>query len=207
MENGYSICLNEWALDKTIKNELGLLLIISSLCAEKGYCYASNKFFTELFDIDETNISKKIKKLEEKGYIAIEYSKNGSATYLRKIRLVKIPMAVGKNTNGDIIINNNIKNNISKNNNSDKKRFQKPTKTEIETYAKENNLTIDADYFIDYYESKGWLVGKSPMKNWKSAIRNWCRNNYKYPSNNTTSSNKFEWVTKDGETYLERVKQ
>ena len=40
MENGYSICFNEWALDQTIKNELGLLLIISSLSAEKGYCYA-----------------------------------------------------------------------------------------------------------------------------------------------------------------------
>ena len=34
MENGYAICMNEWALDKDIKNELGLLFIISCLCAE-----------------------------------------------------------------------------------------------------------------------------------------------------------------------------
>ena len=32
MDQGYSICLNIWALDKDIKSELGLLLIISSLC-------------------------------------------------------------------------------------------------------------------------------------------------------------------------------
>ena len=41
--NGYAICFNDWALDKSIKNELGLLLIISSLCAKEGYCYATNE--------------------------------------------------------------------------------------------------------------------------------------------------------------------
>ena len=115
MQNGYALCSNKWALDKDIKNELGLLIIISSLTAEKGYCYASNKFLAELFNIDETNISKKIKKLEKKNYIAIEYLKKGNVTYMRKIRLAKIPTTVGKNTNGDIIINNNIKNITSNN--------------------------------------------------------------------------------------------
>lgn len=90
MENGYAICMNQWALDKDIKNELGLLLIISSLCAEKGYCYASNKYFTELFDIPEENISRKIKKLEEKGYITIEYERVGCQIKKRYIRLTKI---------------------------------------------------------------------------------------------------------------------
>ena len=61
MENGYALCLNEWALDKSIKNELGLLLIISSLCAEKGYCYASNKYLAEIFDTNEVVICRKIK--------------------------------------------------------------------------------------------------------------------------------------------------
>ena len=90
MENGYAICMNQWALDKDIKNELGLLLIISSLCAEKGYCYASNKYFTELFNIPEENISRKIKKLEEKGYITIEYERVGCQIKKRYIRLTKI---------------------------------------------------------------------------------------------------------------------
>ena len=71
MNKGYSICLNIWALDKDIKNELGLLLIISSLCAEKGYCFASNKYLAELFDITDVSVSTKIKKLEQKNYISI----------------------------------------------------------------------------------------------------------------------------------------
>lgn len=90
MNEGYSICFNEWALDKNIKNELGLLLIISSLTAEKGYCYASNEYFEKLFNIDQSTISRKIKKLEEKGYIKVEYNKIGCHITNRKIRLTKI---------------------------------------------------------------------------------------------------------------------
>ena len=72
MNNGYSICLNQWALDKDIKNELGLLLIISSLCAEKGYCWATNKYLADLFGVTEQSISNKLKKLEDKNYLIIE---------------------------------------------------------------------------------------------------------------------------------------
>lgn len=90
MNNGYSICMNRWALDKDIKNELGLLLIISSLCAEKGYCFASNKYLADLFNITDVSISMKIKKLEEKGYIEIEYKKRGCEVISREIRLKNI---------------------------------------------------------------------------------------------------------------------
>lgn len=90
MENGYAICLKEWALDKEIKNELPLLIIISNLCAKIGYCYAGNKYFAELFGEHEVNISKKIKKLSSKGYILIEYKKRGSEVIERKLRLAKL---------------------------------------------------------------------------------------------------------------------
>lgn len=87
MNDGYSICLNRWALDESIKNELRLLLIISSLTAEKGYCYASNKYLAEQFNETEQSISNKIKKLEKSNYIEIEYEKRGCEIKSRKIRL------------------------------------------------------------------------------------------------------------------------
>lgn len=59
---------------------------------------------------------------------------------------------------------------------SKKKRFVKPTIDQIDAYIKEKNLHFDADGFFDYYESKGWLVGKSPMKDWKAACRTWEHN-------------------------------
>lgn len=58
---------------------------------------------------------------------------------------------------------------------SNSKRFVKPTIEEIRAYCSERNNTVDAESFYDFYESKGWVVGKSPMKDWKSAVRNWER--------------------------------
>jgi len=57
-------------------------------------------------------------------------------------------------------------------------RFVKPTSTDIESYAKENNLKIDANYFIDYYEANGWKVGRNAMKDWKATVRRWCKNQF-----------------------------
>ena len=121
MNEGYAICLNEWALDKDIKNELGLLLIISSLCAEKGFCYASNQYLSELFDISEETISRKIKTLEDKKYITIEYKKRGCEILERNIRLTKISIddyqkyqsTIDENVKeNNTSINNTINNNI-----------------------------------------------------------------------------------------------
>ena len=116
MNKGYALCLNEWALDKEIKNELGLLLIISSLCAEKGYCYASNKYLAELFDVSEVSISTKIKKLESKNYISVEYKKRGCEVLERNIRLKKFltdDLKIFKPTIKENFKENNISNNIT----------------------------------------------------------------------------------------------
>ena len=54
-----------------------------------------------------------------------------------------------------------------------KHRFVKPTVEQIIFYCQERGYTVDAERFFDYYESKGWVVGKAPMKDWKAAVRNW----------------------------------
>lgn len=61
------------------------------------------------------------------------------------------------------------------------RRFVKPTIEEITNYCKEHQYVLDAQYFIDYYESKGWYVGKNKMKDWKAAIRTWQRNRNETP--------------------------
>ena len=52
------------------------------------------------------------------------------------------------------------------------KRFTPPTLAEVQTYVLERQSPVDPQGFIDFYESKGWLVGKTPMKDWKAACRN-----------------------------------
>jgi hypothetical protein len=55
------------------------------------------------------------------------------------------------------------------------KYFNKPSLLEIKNYCVERVNNVDPEAFFDFYESKGWLVGKSKMKDWKAAIRTWER--------------------------------
>lgn len=178
MENGYSVCFNEWALDKSIKNELGLLLIVSSLCAEKGYCYASNEYLAGLFDVPEETISRKLKLLKEKRYIEIDYEYRGFEVINRSIRLTK--MLMDGYQKRQPTVNKNVKDNIIRlNNTSINKIFRKPTIQDIQEYCNERNNGINAEAFYDFYESKGWCVGKNKMKDWKACVRTWEQRNKK----------------------------
>lgn len=56
------------------------------------------------------------------------------------------------------------------------KRFQKPKIEEIKAYCKTRHNNVDAVKFYDFYESKGWLVGKTKMRDWQAAVRTWERN-------------------------------
>lgn len=53
------------------------------------------------------------------------------------------------------------------------KKFVKPTVEEITLYCRERQNTISAENFYNFYESKGWRIGSSPMKDWKAAVRTW----------------------------------
>lgn len=59
----------------------------------------------------------------------------------------------------------------------EKKKFCKPTIEEIQNYCDERNNNVDATTFYDFYESKGWKVGTTPMKDWKACIRTWEKKN------------------------------
>lgn len=52
-------------------------------------------------------------------------------------------------------------------------RFVPPTVEEVKQYCQENGYILDAQRFVDFYECKGWMVGKNKMKNWKAAVRTW----------------------------------
>jgi hypothetical protein len=73
-----------------------------------------------------------------------------------------------------------------------KTKFIRPTASEIDLYAKEIGfLTLDPSYFIDHYESNGWLIGKNPMKDWKATVRTWKRNNSKFNTQSNVPTNKI----------------
>lgn len=55
------------------------------------------------------------------------------------------------------------------------RRFTPPSLEEVRDYCRERGNTVDPGKFIDFYESKGWMVGKNKMKDWKAAVRTWER--------------------------------
>lgn len=56
--------------------------------------------------------------------------------------------------------------------------FKKPTADEINAYCSEKGYhNVDAEAFLDHYETVGWMVGKNPMVSWKKAVANWERTN------------------------------
>jgi hypothetical protein len=55
-------------------------------------------------------------------------------------------------------------------------QFLKPTADEVKAYAASINFSLSGDKFVDYYESKGWKIGKNSMKDWKAAVRTWKSN-------------------------------
>lgn len=52
-------------------------------------------------------------------------------------------------------------------------RFSPPSLDEVQAYISERGSAVDAQQFVDFYASKGWMVGKNRMKDWKAAVRTW----------------------------------
>lgn len=81
--------------------------------------------------------------------------------------------------------------NIKENNIKEKKKFSKPSLEELQSYISEKHLNVDAQHFIDYYESNGWKVGRNPMKDWKATCRRWSS------TNTTRVDSRPNWLDKD----------
>ena len=80
------------------------------------------------------------------------------------------------------------------------KRFAPPTLEEVAAYVRERGSNVDPQGFIDFYASKGWMIGKTPMKDWKAACRNaekWER--WSRPTASERSSNPFLDMLKEAQ--------
>lgn len=86
---------------------------------------------------------------------------------------------INKNKNINKNININIKEEIKEEKEVEteegtkRKRFIPPSLEEVTAYCKERNNSVNPESFIDFYESKGWCIGKNKMKDWKAAVRTW----------------------------------
>jgi hypothetical protein len=68
-----------------------------------------------------------------------------------------------------------------------------PDFEDVESYCKEIEFDLDIQHWLDFYQSKGWLIGKNKMKDWKAAVRTWKRNNYQTTKPKTQQGDKISW--------------
>jgi hypothetical protein len=164
---------------------------ITALCNAEGYCWASNKYFAELYSVSPITISRWINSLVSRGYITsqIIYKEGTNQIDKRYIQICYDPINENVNTpiNKNVKENNTSLNNTFNNTNeyidmSDKPparpRFKPPTIEEVKSYCRERGNTVDAERFVDHYTSNGWMVGRTKMRDWKSAVRTWEKNGY-----------------------------
>lgn len=76
------------------------------------------------------------------------------------------------------------------------KIFKPPTVDDVRAYCTERGNNVDPRSFVDFYESKGWMIGKNKMKDWKAAVRTWERSETKTRQGETAKlardNNNFE---------------
>ncbi len=76
-----------------------------------------------------------------------------------------------------ITVNDNVhcQDNTEADTDTEKKRgrFAPPSLSEVTTYCLERKNRVLPEQFVNFYESKNWMVGKNKMKDWKAAVRTW----------------------------------
>lgn len=126
----YAIIPANVRYDKDIPANAKLLYgEITALCNEKGYCWASNGYFADLYEVSKVTVSRWIKALVDKGYISteIEFKENSKEILHRYIKIVKTP--IDKNDEGYY--------------QKDNEGINKNVKTPINKNVKENNTYIN----------------------------------------------------------------
>ena len=143
---------------------------ITALCNMNGKCTASTKYFCNLYEVSRGSIQNWLKMLQDNNYIerTVIFKQGSKEILSRYIKLTDKGSLKNYTYNTNININNN---NITDSNK--KVRFKKPKLDDVKDYCILRSNNIDAEAFMDFYESKDWKIGKNKMKDWKACVRTW----------------------------------
>ena len=124
--------------DKRLKPLARLLYgEITALCNEKGYCWASNSYFAELYETTNETISRYISQLKEYGYIKIDYNKAEQNIEKRKIYIAQIQYCQNNQDGIDRTVKQNNTENITNNNTEKEKPDGSPPSSDFDLFVKE----------------------------------------------------------------------
>ena len=169
--NYYAILPATVRYDKSLTANAKLLYAeISALCNKEGRCWATNNYFAQLYGMDQRSIRRLVQSLAAQGYIKITIENKEKDVKKRYIKLADSP---------DKIVLAPPDKNVLYNNTSINNKFIVPTIDELEEYKNKKGYQCDVQQFADYHSSKGWIVGKVKMKDWRRALSYWESNDKK----------------------------
>jgi len=152
------------------------LYLATYMNLNRDFAYPGLKTIERETGMSHATVLKYLKLLESEGWIG---KQSGSRVESNRY-WITFPNGVGQEVTY-VSSGEKVGRELTSNNNTNNKhthigkstRFIPPTSKQVEQYAQEKNLTIDPERFCDFYESKGWMVGKNKMKSWQAAARNW----------------------------------
>lgn len=209
MENenkGIWIPFEIWELADLSPMQRILLAKIHALSQKDGVCWAGDEYLAECLVCTPQYIRKMRKDLCETQYISCEgYGHKRKMTVLLKATTVasndwnkqpqlqelQQPLQVEATTVAKVAttVAQSIEHTIEKNKEQVKSRRFKPPSLEecMNNFQEAGSTTDEGEKFFNFYTSKGWMVGRSKMKDWKAAARNWIKRNNDEQRKSTTA--------------------
>lgn len=193
----YAVLTAEVRYDKNLSASEKLFYAeITALTQMNGSCYASNAYFAELYGVARSTISLWVSNLVKAGYISVEMQVEGGQVVGRSITLTcpeggQISEGVVRKSEGGGQKTGRGWSENQKGNNTLTESNTTPTESNTIARSKFSPPSVDdvfsvmadrkqSEMFVAFYESKGWKVGRTPMKDWRAAVRGWMtRNNMK----------------------------
>lgn len=185
MEENFIIIPESIYRDERLSPRAVLLYgLVQAFSKGRGFCWASNAALAERLNVSKSCLSHLVSKLSSCGLVRLQTDPETGARHI---------CPIAKNNEGiadfsytpckkqqDPSLNSatiEYKESIREKENTPAKhrRFQPPSVTEVADYCREHSLSMDAERFVDYYTANGWMAGRSKMRDWQAAARNWAR--------------------------------
>lgn len=162
------------------------LLQLANNADDNGFSYYSISKMAKACDMSERSFMRKIQELEKMNVLTVERRANRPSLYTligdeMGVTICHLRESEVTGCHAGVTFCHGDGDNLSYDPNSapnitpKRSRFTPPTQEEVFEYMQERDFAHrkESEAFVNFYESKGWLVGKSKMKDWKAAVRNW----------------------------------
>lgn len=192
---GIYIPIEIWEDTRLSDKERTLLMEVDSFTSRGKPCYFSNEWIAKRLGVSEAQGRRYLSHLIDLGLVVVErfdgrhryissdlsrVLKNEQADCAKMSRQSAQKCAPTYNTSTDICLSSDEESHSDTN--RARERFVPPTLEQVAEYCASRHNGIDPAAFIDHYTSNGWKVGKSAMKDWRAAVRNWERNHIDRPA-------------------------